>query len=141
MKEPNNPSFVYHQKLVNIRSSINYKESPDKSNLYSIAVALKQTYAEFLAHGSQKTAICEFNDYRKSRLESLKLSLEKYYQFLGHENYTKTKLEIYKVLAESLGAQLSEDGLELVENKLQPGEVSTEWLVNCYLYIDSLPFN
>ncbi|CAG9335941.1 unnamed protein product [Blepharisma stoltei] len=139
---PSKLTFVYSSELANHRISDHMKyicEPPAISNLFSIGQALKAAYANFLKNGSQRTAIYEFTEHRKSILKGFELSFKKYSEKLGKDGYTYKKLQVYQHLAAALGAEVSEKGLEIVENKEGLHELSSSWLINCYMHIEAMP--
>ncbi|CAG9320043.1 unnamed protein product [Blepharisma stoltei] len=142
MKIPNKNTFICHPRLIELYNEENLPfiyEPPAQSNLLNIAEALKESYSQFISNNCKKTAIFEFTDYRNSILKGTPLSFNVYETRVGQGDYTANKLKSYKIIAESLGASTSTNGFEVVETTKYTTEVSTAWLLDCYLHIRSIP--
>lgn len=109
------------------------------SNLLSISNALKMAYSSFIKNGFKRTAIFEFYEFRRSILKNVDLSFTKYQQRLGTDGYEIKKLQVYMHMAEMLGANLIDKGSEIVEKKEVFDELSSRWLINCYLHTEEMP--
>jgi len=112
----------------------NVQGTEDWNQLMYVKAALKQAYAQFLAHHCQYTAIYEFRQFRCRVLEDVSIHFQTYDRLLGSGAYTSDRFRTLRTIVTQLGARVTEDsGLDVVETEPRsPAEVTAASLLRVY---------
>lgn len=115
-----------------IRESMTGPE--DWNQLMYLKAALKQAYAQFLAHHCQYTAIYEFRQFRGRVLEEVSVRFHTYGRLVGTGDYTSDRFRTLRTIVTQLGGRETEDtGLDVVENEpSSTAEVTADSLLRVY---------